>query len=93
LSEARVPTVFLDAPVEELWQRCRDQALETLAARPLLSSADRFRELYENRRRAYATASLQVETSHRSMDEIAAEIITVLDLKSIEVRTEEGEVE
>src|SRR5580700_7397407 len=26
-----VPTVFLDAPVEELWQRCRQQAGDTQA--------------------------------------------------------------
>lgn len=93
LRAAGVHTVFLDAPVEELWRRCREQAAEATAERPLLSSAERFRNLYDERRLAYANASLQIETAGRSVDEIAAEIMTALQLKSIEVRTEEGDSE
>jgi shikimate kinase len=92
LSEAGAHTVFLDAPVEELWRRCCEQASEA-AERPLLSSLDGFRELYENRHRAYENASLQIDTSGCTVDEIAANIAAALHLKSIEVRVAEGEVE
>jgi shikimate kinase len=94
LRAAGVHTVFLDAPVEELWRRCREQAAaEAAAERPLLNSAERFRDLYDERRMAYVNASLQIETAGRSVDEVTAEIMTALQLKSIEVRTEEGESE
>jgi shikimate kinase len=93
LSEARVHSVFLDAPVEELWKRCCEQVSEAGVERPLLSSVDGFRELYENRRPAYKNALLMIATSGRTVEEIATEIAAALQLKSIEVRTEEGEVE
>jgi shikimate kinase len=93
LRAAGVHTVFLDAPVEELWRRCCEQAAEVAAERPLLGSADRFSDLYNERRLAYANASLKIETAGRTVDEIAAEIMTVLQLKGIEVRTEEGDSE
>jgi shikimate kinase len=93
LSEAGAQTVFLDAPVEELWRRCREQASEAEVERPLLSSMDSFRQLYETRRRAYEKATLLVATHGRTIDEIAANIAALLQLKGIEVRTEEGEVE
>jgi shikimate kinase len=79
--------------MEELWRRCREQASEASAERPMLRSIDGFRELYEGRRQAYAKASLRVETFGRTVDDIAAEIAATLKLKSIELRTEEGEVE
>jgi len=88
-----VHTVFLNASVEELWRRCREQATAAAAERPLLSSAERFRSLYDERRLAYAKASLRIETVGRTVDEIAAEIMTALQLKGIEVRTEEGDSE
>ena len=93
LRAAGVHTVLLDAPVDELWRRCNEQATATAAERPLLSSAVRFRDLYDKRRLAYANASLKIETAGRTVDEIAAEIMTVLQLKGIEVRTEEGDSE
>jgi len=57
-----VPTVFLDAPVEELWQRCCTQAEEAGAERPLLQNMDQFRKLYETRRQSYSQASLKIQT-------------------------------
>lgn len=93
LEAAGVPTVFLDAPVEELWQRCREQADEAVTERPLLKSAAQFRKLYESRSRNYLEASLKVETGGRTVDAIAAEIAEILDLKQISLRTEQGEVE
>jgi shikimate kinase len=88
-----VPTVFLDAPVEELWQRCCTQAEEAGTERPLLQSMDQFRKLYEARRQGYSKASLKVQTGNRPVEAIAAEIATKLGLKEIALRTEQGEVE
>ena len=93
LSASGVPTVFLDAPVEELWQRCCAQASEAGTERPLLRSIDQFRELYQARRQGYSRASLEVQTGHRTLDEIACEIAEGLSLKKIDVRAQEGEVE
>lgn len=93
LNAAGVPTVFLDAPVEELWQRCCSQANQAGAERPLLHSLDQFRQLYQTRRPGYLRASLGIQTGHRTLDEIASEIAEALDLKKIDVRAQEGEVE
>lgn len=93
LRSSGVPTVFLDAPVEELWQRCCRQASEAGTERPLLQSAEQFRELYETRRRSYANASFTIQTGSRTVDEIADEISERLGLRKIEVRMEQGEVE
>ena len=88
-----VPTVFLDAPVEELWQRCCTQAEEAGAERPLLQNVDQFRKLYETRRQSYSQAFLKIQTESRPVEAIAAEIATKLGLKEIALRTEQGEVE
>jgi len=93
LRASGVPTVFLDAPVEELWQRCCTQASEAGTERPLLRSIDQFRQLYEARRPAYLRASMGVQTGHRTLDEIASEIAEELALKKIDVRAQEGEGE
>jgi shikimate kinase len=93
LGAAGVPTVFLDAPVEELWQRCRQQASATSTERPLLTSIEQFRKLYEDRRRSYLKASLKMQTGSRTVDAIAAEIARALGLKTIQTRIEEGDVE
>lgn len=93
LGASGVPTVFLDAPVEELWQRCLKQAGETGAERPLLGSTDQFRELFETRRKHYLQASHKIQTEGRTFEEIASEIAATLGLKKIEIRTQPGEVE
>ena len=93
LRASSLPTVFLDAPVEELWQRCCTQASETGAERPLLRSMEEFRKLYEIRRRGYSKASLQIQTGNRSVETIVAQIAETLGLKKIATRTEQGEVE
>jgi len=98
LKATSVPTVFLDAPVEELWQRCCEQAAEGVAERPLLRSMEQFRELYDKRRGSYAKASLKVQTGSRPVEAIAAEIAEMLGLNEIATRTEptraeQGEVE
>jgi shikimate kinase len=93
LKRSGVPTIFLDAPVEDLWQRCCTQAHETGAERPLLGSRKQFRELYETRSRSYSKASLKIQTGARAVETIAAEIANTLGLGKIELRTEQGEVE
>ena len=87
------PTVFLDAPIEELWQRCCTQASETGAERPLLRSVEQFRKLYETRRNSYRKAALRVQTGKRTVESISTEIEQKLGLKKIALRTEQGEVE
>jgi shikimate kinase len=87
------PTVFLDAPIEELWQRCCTQASESGAERPLLRSLEQFRKLYETRRNSYRKAALKVQTGKRTVESISAEIEQKLGLKKIALRTEQGEVE
>lgn len=93
LKTSSLPTVFLDAPVEELWRRCCTQAGESGAERPLLRSLEEFRSLYQARRRDYSKASLTIQTGNRTVETIVAEITETLGLKKIAMRTEQGEVE
>lgn len=93
LRSSGVPIIFLDAPVEELWERCCRQANEAAAERPLLRSLDHFRELHEKRRPQYCEASLTIETGGRTVDEIADEIAAKLGLKMLDQRSQEGDVE
>ena len=93
LQAAGVPTVFLDAPVEELWKRCCKQSTESGIERPLLRSPEQFRQLYEARRESYSRASTTIPTGNRSIDSIATEIVEAFRLTQIATRTEEGEVE
>jgi len=93
LETSGVPTVFLDASVEELWQRCCRQAAESRTERPLLKDLDQFRRLYDSRRQSYLKASLKIQTGNRSVDAIAAEIAEKLGLETIALRTELGESE
>lgn len=93
LRTSGVPTVFLDAPVKELWQRCRDQAAQAGTERPLLKSIEQFQELHDARRRHYQKASVHIATGQRSLEAVADEIAETLGLKKIAIRTEQGEVE
>lgn len=80
LRSSGIPTVFLDAPVAELWQRCTRQAAEAGVERPLLQDVDQFRSLYKARRKHYMKASLKIGTARRTVDSIAAEIVERLKL-------------
>jgi shikimate kinase len=80
VEEASLPTVFLDAAVDELWQRCQRQAGELALERPLLGNVQTFRELYESRRPHYSKASLRQETGGKSVEAIVAELIQALGL-------------
>ncbi len=75
-----VPTVFLDAAVDELWRRCRQQSELEGMERPLQGSLQRFGELYEARRRHYLKASFRQQTGGKTIQEIATEVIQGLGL-------------
>jgi shikimate kinase len=78
LAAANALTIFLDADAQELWKRCGDQeGIE----RPLLGSLASFCELYEARRPHYLKAKLRQETSGKTVEQIAAEVVEVLGLK------------
>jgi shikimate kinase len=93
LKGAKVATVYLDAPVTELWRRCCEQASTSGAQRPLLQNEGQFKKLHQERRESYAKASHRIQTGKRSMEEIAAEIERTLGLKKMPLREEQGEVE
>jgi shikimate kinase len=85
--------MFLDAPVEVLWERCQKQASEMGTDRPLLRSTEHFCDLYQARRKSYSKAARTVQTGGREFEEIAAEIAELLELKKLNICTEMGEVE
>jgi shikimate kinase len=76
LKETGVTSIFLDAPVEELFRRCQQEKFE----RPLRRDSEHFRELYEARRPHYMEASLRIETAGKDIEAIAAEIARILNL-------------
>jgi shikimate kinase len=93
LKDGNVATVFLDAPVDELWQRCSEQMREKGASRPLLQSAKQFRDLHKMRRKHYLRASVRIDAGSRTVEAIASEIAATLGLKKVVLRIEQGEVE
>lgn len=93
LAAAGAPTMFLDAPVDELWRRCCAQGTQEGSARPLLQSVEQFQKLFAARRDSYARATKKIDTHARPVDDIAAEIVRKLRLRKIQARVEQGEVE
>jgi shikimate kinase len=80
IASGGVTSVFLDAGVEELWRRCRQQAEQEGMERPLLGSLGSFRELYETRRPHYLKASLRQDTDGKTVEQIATEVVRALRL-------------
>lgn len=81
IEERAIPTVFLDASVDELWRRCSQQSTDE-TVRPLLSSPKRFRELFRSRHPHYLKATLRHQTGGKSVGQIATELIQALALKT-----------
>jgi len=79
LQAAGALTVFLDAPVDELWRRCQNE--DEPDDRPLRRDERQFRQLYEARRPRYMNALLLVDTAGKDVESIAAEIIASLRLQ------------
>lgn len=80
LEAANLPTIFLDAGVEELLSRCQRQSENQGTERPLLESPEQFRNLYEKRRPHYLRASLRQATEGKDVEQIAADLIRALGL-------------
>jgi len=76
VEEQRATTVFLDAAVEELLERC----LEEGKVRPLLGGEGDFRRLYESRRASYLSASLHIATGGKDVETVAEEVRQKLGL-------------
>jgi shikimate kinase len=90
IEAANLPTIFLDAGVEELWGRCQRQSEKEEMERPLLGGVEGFRKLYEKRRPHYLRASLRQETGGKAVAEIAAGLIKALGL--VRRRGSQGEI-
>jgi shikimate kinase len=76
LRAAGGPTVYLDAPMEELFRRCQEQPIE----RPLRRDLEQFRALHELRRTYYLKAKWHIDTNGKSIHAVAAEIAGTLGL-------------
>lgn len=71
------PSVFLDAPVAELWQRSSADGIE----RPLRRDPEQFAQLHAERLPYYRQASVRVETAGKPFTAICVEIEGALQLK------------
>lgn len=64
------PSVFLEAPLEDLWQRCVEHAKQ----RPLRTDRIEFARLYQYRLPFYRQATVTVVTSGKDQPSLCAEI-------------------
>ena len=80
-------TVFLEAPIEELWRRCQQDNVD----RPLRKNLQQFTRLYNQRLPFYREASLTVETSGKTLPSICLEIENALHLGASTKNLEAGE--
>jgi shikimate kinase len=76
LSDAEIPSVFLDADVEELFRRSEQPEV----VRPLRRDREQFCQLYERRRPAYLKARVRIETGGKAVATVVEEIIAGLKL-------------
>lgn len=70
------PSVFLEAPVEELWRRSSQDGME----RPLRQDRAQFARLYAERLPFYRQATLVVATTGKDLAAICAEVEAALQL-------------
>ena len=70
------PSVFLNAPVEELWRRSLADGVE----RPLRKNRDQFGQLHSARLPFYRQATITIETAGRDVISICSEIEGALQL-------------
>jgi len=71
------PSVFLEAPASELWQRSLTDGVE----RPLRGDPEQFAQLYAERLPFYRQASVVVETTGKPLASICVEIEAALQLR------------
>ncbi|HET7441763.1 MAG TPA: shikimate kinase [Terriglobales bacterium] len=75
IAESGAKTVFLDAPIAELWQRSQEGP-----ERPLRGDEQHFRHLYQRRRPEYMKASIRVDTGGKNVESVVTEIIQLIGL-------------
>lgn len=73
---ANRPTVFLSAPIEDLWRRSQEDRTE----RPLRKDRGQFNRLYAERLPFYREATVTVETAGKDTTSICDEIERALKL-------------
>jgi shikimate kinase len=84
LQASAVRTVFLETPVEVMLTRCSvEDKPDAENPRPLAADAPAFRKLYEQRLPAYRAAHLTIDTSGKTVDDVAREIADSLKLTRI----------
>jgi shikimate kinase len=76
LKKSEVPTIWLDAPCEELFRRCEQPEV----VRPLRRDAEQFTKLYEQRLSSYRQADFRVVTTNKEISAVVEEIIVRLNL-------------
>jgi shikimate kinase len=74
------PSVFLEAPADELWRRCSDDPAE----RPLRKDRKQFSRLYQERLPFYRQATVAIETAGKDLASICTEIEGALHLAGTE---------
>ena len=79
LKRAPGPTVFLSAPVDELYRRCQQQQIK----RPLQQDQTQFRKLYDARHSLYLKATHQIETAGKDATAVATEVMRTLELNQV----------
>ena len=75
IAQAGAKVIFLDAPVEELLRRCREQSE---VVRPLARDESEFRRLYKQRRPQYLAARIKIDTHQRSVSDVVDEIVRTI---------------
>jgi len=85
LNQPGFAAVFLDAPVEELFRRCMQEA----SVRPLRRNREQFSELYAERRPQYMTAGVRIVTTGKDVEAVAAEVAECLGLRPRSARAKE----
>ena len=71
-----LPTVFLNAPLDELWRRSQQDGIE----RPLRKGREQFSQLYAERLSSYRQATITVETEGKDVASICSEIERALQM-------------
>ena len=75
IQRSKAQTIFLDAPTEELFQRCVAQQLP----RPLLKDLTSFLELYLSRVPQYSEVATRIETSGKTVTQVCEQVLLSLD--------------
>ncbi|MGA9566912.1 MAG: shikimate kinase [Candidatus Korobacteraceae bacterium] len=82
LRDAGVLTVFLETALDEMLQRCGvEDTADPTNPRPLAADASEFRALYEKRLPHYRAAQVTIQTSGKSVEEVAKDIVESLGLQ------------